>query len=220
MVNAREKAAIRSALTECEPEFKHVNHYWDKQRNTVVAKILPGEFYMTSDSVLISTTLGSCISACIWDVKANVGGMNHFMLPATDKNANEVDWGQRGLASDATRYGNFAMEHLINMLLKQGGLRKNLRAKVFGGGQVLKKVSDIGERNTAFVFDYLKTERIEVISQDVGSIYPRKVLFDPLTGRAFVKKLDNLHNDTIAQRERDYRSRINHEVVEGDVELF
>ncbi|REL29771.1 chemoreceptor glutamine deamidase CheD [Thalassotalea euphylliae] len=220
MVNAHEKSALRSALAHCASEFKHVNHYWDKQRNTVVAKILPGEFYMTSDEVLISTTLGSCISACIWDEQAQVGGMNHFMLPATDKNADEVDWGQRGLASDATRYGNFAMEHLINMLLKQGGLRRNLKAKVFGGGKVLKKMSDIGERNTAFVFDYLKTERIEVINHDVGSIYPRKVMFDPLTGRAFVKRLDNLHNDTIAQRESDYRTRIDHEVVEGDVELF
>ncbi|REL26584.1 chemoreceptor glutamine deamidase CheD [Thalassotalea euphylliae] len=220
MVTRQEQIAVKSALARCAPDFKHVNHYWDKQRDTVVAKILPGEFYMTSDPILISTTLGSCISACIWDERTKVGGMNHFMLPATDKNAHEVDWGQRGLASDATRYGNFAMEHLINTLLKHGAQRRNLRAKVFGGGKVLKKMSDIGERNTAFVFNYLSIERIEVVKHDVGSIYPRKVIFDPITGRAFVKLLDNLHNDTIAQRERDYRTRIDHESVEGDVELF
>lgn len=211
---------VRSVVTRCLPEFKHVNHYWDVHRQKVVAKILPGEFYMTSSEMAISTTLGSCIAACIWDEKSGVGGMNHFMLPATDKEAEDVNWGQRGLASDATRYGNFAMEHLINMVLKHGGYKNNLKAKVFGGGKVLQKMSDVGERNINFVFDYLNYEKIDIVKQDVGSIFPRKVIFEPITGRAFVKKLDNLHNDTIAQRETDYKDRIDHESVEGDVELF
>lgn len=146
--------------------------------------------------------------------------MNHFMLPLTEKVADEVDWGRRGLASDATRYGNFAMEHLINTILKNGGYRNNLKAKVFGGGKVLKNMSDVGDRNIDFVFDYLDTEKIRVVKHDVGSIYPRKVMFEPLTGRAFVKRIDNLHNDTIAKREIDYRTRIKAESVDGDVELF
>ncbi|NMP31379.1 chemoreceptor glutamine deamidase CheD [Thalassotalea sp. M1531] len=220
MVTKKHQLQVRAVIAKCLPEFKHVNHYWDAQRKMVVAKILPGEFYMTSTPVAISTTLGSCIAACIWDDRSGIGGMNHFMLPETDKNAHEVNWGSRGLASDATRYGNFAMEHLINMVLKNGGYKNSLKAKVFGGGKVLKKMSDVGERNIDFVFDYLETEQIEIVKHDVGSIFPRKVLFEPTTGKAFVKRLNNLHNDTIARREVDYRNKIDNESVEGDVELF
>ena len=146
--------------------------------------------------------------------------MNHFMLPLTDKEADEVNWGQRGKASDATRYGNFAMEHLINMILKNGGRRVNLRAKVFGGGKVLKQMSDVGERNIDFVLKYLDLENIKIESSDLGSIYPRKVIFEPATGKAFVKKLDNLHNDTILKRETNYQRSIDTKAVEGEVELF
>ncbi|WP_448568488.1 chemoreceptor glutamine deamidase CheD [Thalassotalea ganghwensis] len=211
---------VSYVLSHCLNEFTHVNHYWDKQRETVVAKILPGEFYMTKQNVTIATTLGSCISACIWDDKSHIGGMNHFMLPLTDKDAQDVNWGQRGKASDATRYGNFAMEHLINMILKHGGRRINLRAKVFGGGRVLKQMSDVGERNIDFVLKYLELENIAIESSDLGSVYPRKVLFEPTTGKAYVKRLDNLHNDTILEREKDYRRSIDTQAVEGDVELF
>ena len=107
---------VKYALKHCLPEFSHINHYWDEQRQCVVAKILPGEFYMTRGAISIATTLGSCISACIWDDVTGIGGMNHFMLPATDKDVTDVNWGQRGLVTDATRYGNYAMEHLINIL--------------------------------------------------------------------------------------------------------
>ncbi|GHF93345.1 chemoreceptor glutamine deamidase CheD [Thalassotalea marina] len=211
---------VQDCLTTCLPEFNHINHYWDRHRNIVVAKILPGEFYATREHVLIATTLGSCISACIWDDRIGIGGMNHFMLPITDKEAHLVDWGQRGLATDATRYGNFAMEHLINTILKNGGRRINLKAKVFGGGKVLKNMSDVGERNIKFCLHYLEEENIEIVSSDLGSVYPRKVIFEPFSGKALVKRLDNLHNDTIVKREKDYRSSIDSEQVDGDIELF
>lgn len=205
---------------KCLPEFSHVNHYWDRQKKVVVAKILPGEFYMTSQNVGIATTLGSCVSACIWDEKMGLGGMNHFMLPLTTQEAHEVNWGQRGLNSDATRYGNFAMEHLINMILIHGGRKKSLQAKVFGGGKVMKNMSNVGNKNIDFVLSYLDTENIPITSQDLGSEYPRKVLFDPSTGRVFVKRLKNLHNDTIVKRERDYETSIESKPVDGDIELF
>lgn len=211
---------VQQCVIHCLPEFEHINHYWDKHRETVVAKILPGEFYMTQDNVMIATTLGSCISACIWDCKVGIGGMNHFMLPLTDKEAHNVDWGKRGQASDATRYGNFAMEHLVNTILKHGGRRVNLRAKVFGGGKVLKQMSDIGQKNITFVLSYLEKENINIVGSDIGSFYPRKVLFNPKNGRVFVKKLDNLHNDTIVKRETNYRSSIDTKPVDGDIELF
>ncbi|MDG1751686.1 MAG: chemoreceptor glutamine deamidase CheD [Thalassotalea sp.] len=211
---------VKECLKHCLTEFTHVNHYWDEQRQLVVAKILPGEFYMTKHDVAIATTLGSCISACIWDTKVGIGGMNHFMLPLTDKEVHEVDWGKRGMASDATRYGNFAMEHLVNLILKNGGRRVNLRAKVFGGGKVLKQMSDVGQRNIDFALRYLEDENIQLVGSDIGSIFPRKVIFEPMTGKAFVKKLDNLHNDTIVKRESDYRSSIDKASIEGDIELF
>ena len=114
---------VTQCVNDCLPEFLHINHYWDNDRQMVIAKILPGEFYMTRDNVAIATTLGSCVSACIWDVRTGVGGMNHFMLPITNKEAHEVNWGQRDKTTDATRYGNFAMEHLINIILRSGGRR-------------------------------------------------------------------------------------------------
>ena len=215
-----EHPMVQACMAKCLPEFTHINHYWDKQRNIVVAKILPGEFYMTSDNIAIATTLGSCISACIWDTHSGVGGMNHFMLPLTNKEAHEVDWGSRGLMTDATRYGNFAMEHLINMVLKYGGRKVNLRAKVFGGGKVLQQMSDVGQKNINFVLAYLKAENIHIESSDLGSTYPRKVIFEPRTGRALVKRLTTLHNDTITNREKDYQHKIDHTPVGGDIELF
>ncbi len=211
---------VQACLAKCLPEFSHINHYWDKQRNIVVAKILPGEFYMTSGKVAIATTLGSCVSACIWDNRINIGGMNHFMLPATKKEIHEINWACRDKESDATRYGNFAMEHLINEILKSGGRRENLRAKIFGGGKVLRQMFDVGQRNIEFVFDYLAQEGITVESADVGYTYPRKVLFVPQNGRAFVKRLDTLHNDTIVKREKNYSSDINTKSVDGAVDIF
>lgn len=207
-------------MKQCMPEFMKINHYWDNQRGMVVAKILPGEFYMTTQDVAIATTLGSCISACIWDPRSKIGGMNHFMLPITNKGAHEVTWGQQDKAADATRYGNFAMEHLINTILRSGGRRINLRAKVFGGGKVLNQMSDVGKRNIDFALTYLEQENITIESSDVGDTFPRKVIFEPFSGRAFVKRLDNLHNDTIIQRETSYRTDIIEKDVSGDVELF
>jgi len=211
---------VAECQSKCLPEFDHVNHFWDRQKQVVIAKILPGEFYMTSQHMIIATTLGSCVSACIWDPMIGLGGMNHFMLPLTTQEVHEVNWGKRGMISDATRYGNFAMEHLINMILVHGGRRKNLRAKVFGGGKVMKKMSNIGSKNSAFVLEYLKTENIPIESQDLGDEYPRKVLFEPNTGRVFVKRINNLHNDTIFKREKEYETRIENKPVDGDIELF
>ena len=207
-------------MTQCLPEFMQVNHYWDKQRQMVVAKILPGEFYMTTKNVAIATTLGSCISACIWDDRSHIGGMNHFMLPITNKEAHEVNWGQRGKTTDATRYGNFAMEHLINAILRSGGRKINLRAKLFGGAKVFKQMSDVGQKNIDFALAYLEQEEIVIESSDTGDFSPRKVIFEPCSGRVFIKRLDNLHNDTIIRREKDYSSQIYQKEVSGDVELF
>lgn len=198
--------------------FEHINRFWDRRQNRVVAKILPGEFYVSTQDEVIATTLGSCISACIWDDKLGVGGMNHFMLPVTDKAAHHVSWGS---TSSATRYGNYAMEHLINEVLKNGGKRINLKAKVFGGGNVVAGMGNVGHNNATFVVEYLSMENIPLISSDLELEYPRKVQFEPKSGRALVKRLKSLHNTTIQTREYSYRREIEQQQnVGGDVELF
>ena len=191
------------------------NLYFDRIFDIDAAKILPGEYYVTRRDMLLVTTLGSCVAACIRDKTSGVGGMNHFMLP---ENAQD----QGGWGASSTRYGTYAMEMLINQLLKLGARRENLEAKLFGGGAVIKQMSsaNVGERNAKFGLEYLKTEGIPVVAKDLLDIYPRKVYFFPATGKVMVKKLRNMHNDTIAVREREYSSRLVESKVEGDIELF
>lgn len=155
-------------------------------------KVLPGEYFVSSVDLMIMTVLGSCIAACIWDGRVRAGGMNHFMLPEGD-----------GLEGGG-RYGSYAMELLINKLLKSGARRENMQAKIFGGAQVMAGFTsmNVGERNTRFVLDYLATERIPVVSQDVLDIHPRKVCFFPVTGKALVKRLAHAHPETLAVEER------------------
>jgi chemotaxis protein CheD len=190
------------------------NVYYDRTFDCDAAKILPGEYYYTAKDMLIVTVLGSCVSACIRDRTRALGGMNHFMLPDGGEPGNPV--------SASMRYGTYAMEVLINDLLKSGARRENLEAKVFGGGAVLRGFSamNVGERNATFVINFLKTERIPVVAEDLNDIYPRKVYFFPRTGKVLVKKLMQTHNDTLAKRELDYASRLKVTPVSGAVDLF
>jgi chemotaxis protein CheD len=198
--------------------FEHVNRYWDRERELVAAKILPGEYYVTHQNELITTVLGSCVSACIRDKESGIGGMNHFMLPQT--NADKFNKGSEAIVGIATRYGNYAMEHLINTILSNGGKRKNLEVKVFGGGKIIPALTDVGMKNINFVLAYLDQEGLKLLSQDLGDIYPRKVVYFPRTGKVSMKKIQDLHNDTIIQRERQYITSLKSAPVVGDVELF
>jgi chemotaxis protein CheD len=198
--------------------FGHVNRYWDRDREIIAAKILPGEYYVTQENELITTVLGSCVSACIRDKESGIGGMNHFMLP--ESNPGKLKQGSEAIVGIATRYGNYAMEHLINTILSNGGKRKNLEVKVFGGGKILPTLTDIGMKNIGFVLDYIDQEGLKLLSHDLGDIYPRKVIYFPQTGKVGMKKIQDLHNDTIAQRERQYFNSLKNAHVEGNVELF
>lgn len=191
------------------------NLYFDRTFNSEAAKILPGEYYVTRRDMLLVTTLGSCIAACIRDKTNGIGGMNHFMLP---ENTQE----QAGWGAVSTRYGTYAMEMLINQLLKLGARRQNLEAKLFGGGAVIKHMSttNVGERNARFGINYLEAEGISLCAQDLLDTYPRKVYYFPKSGKVLVKKLRILHNDTIFSREREYRSRLLESRMEGEIELF
>ena len=189
--------------------------YFDPHFSMAAAKILPGQYYVTARDMVIVTVLGSCVAACIRDPVQKVGGMNHFMLP-------DLHLGDLDTVSAPARYGSYAMELLINHVIKAGGQRDRLQAKVFGGGQVLAgfTVSNIGEQNAEFVESYLRKEGIDIIARDLLDIYPRKVYFFPSSGRVMVKRLKSAHNDTIIQREREYVSRLSKDKVSGDVDLF
>lgn len=199
--------------------FEHVNRYWDKRMNVPAAKIMPGECYVSRSGEMIVTVLGSCVAACIRDKQLGIGGMNHFMLPQESAFSTD-NWG--GQASHALRYGNWAMEYLINAILKLGGTRRNLEVKVFGGGNVMRNMSDIGERNVEFVMRYLYEENFDVAAKDVGTVYPRKVLYFPDTGAVKVRKLVEVTNDTLIERERQYGRGLVEQSAQdsGDVELF
>lgn len=189
-----------------EARFFYRDHHFKHD----AVKVLPGEYFVTTDELVVTTVLGSCIAACIWDPRVRVGGMNHFMLP---------DGGN----DSSGRYGSYAMELLINEMIKLGARRETMQAKVFGGGQVMHTFTtmNVGERNTQFVLDYLQTERIAVISRDVLDIHPRKVCYFPATGKAMVKRLAHSHPETLETQERKGSAAI---VVKatagGSVDLF
>ena len=190
-----------------EASFFYFDHHF--QHNAV--KVLPGEYFVARERLTIVTVLGSCIAACLWDSRACVGGMNHFMLP------------EGGSADTSGRYGSYAMELLINEMMKQGARRETLQAKIFGGGQVMHNFTtlNVGERNTRFVQDYLATERIPIVSEDVLDIHPRKVVFFPVTGKVMVKRLAHAHPEVLEQETvRGSAARVAQANRGGSVDLF
>ena len=200
-------ALRRQARKPGEASFFFFDHHFQSD----AVKVLPGEYFVANSEIVIMTVLGSCIAACIWDQKAGVGGMNHFMLPDGD-------------SSDTSgRYGSYAMELLINEMIKLGARRESMQAKVFGGGQVMAGFTtmNVGERNTKFVLDYLHTERITVVSKDVMDIYPRKVCFFPTSGKAMVKRLAHSHPESLESTERKGNAAaLAKNTAGGSVDLF
>jgi chemotaxis protein CheD len=199
------------------PQFEHIRRSWDAQEGLPVAKILPGEYYVTRHDEMIFTVLGSCVSACVRERKLGVGGMNHFMLPLDRSNGTSA-WGG-GDVSSATRYGNVAMERLINDILKLGGKRENLEFKVVGGGKVLDMAMDVGGRNADFVRGYLKTEGFLISGEDLGDRYARKLYYSPATGKVRVKRLASTGNRAVFEREQ-LLAPTTQQVESGSVELF
>lgn len=191
-----------------EASFFYFDHHF--QYNAV--KVLPGEYFVTGENIVICTVLGSCIAACLWDRTLNIGGMNHFMLPEGDS------------TDISGRYGSYAMEVLINEMIKLGARRETMQAKVFGGGQVMANFTtmNVGERNTDFVVQYLQTERIPIVSEDVLDIYPRKVVYFPATGKAMVKRLAHAHPEALVEQERSRGSaaQLAKTNAGGSVDLF
>jgi chemotaxis protein CheD len=199
------------------PQFGHIRRTWDADLGVSVAKLLPGDYYVTRHNEAIFTVLGSCVSACVRERKLGIGGMNHFMLPL-DRSGGTSAWAEN-LVSSATRYGNVAMERLINDIMTLGGQRANLEFKVIGGGKVLDMALDVGGRNAEFVREYLKTEGFLISAEDLGDVFARKVYYSPATGKVRVKRLTSTVNRAVFEREREF-APTNAQVDSGSVELF
>ncbi len=197
--------------------FSHIRRMRDSRFPYEIASILPGEFFVSKDPMVVYTVLGSCISACIRDPIAGVGGMNHFMLPAPKTHSSGDAWG-----GESTRYGSFAMEQLINEILKRGGMKSRLEIKLFGAGKIYEGNIDVGARNTEWVLQFLKNEGYTLAKSDLGDVFPRKVYYFTDSGRVLMKKIERIKNRTIQDREHDYERRLEAEQSQpqGDITLF
>ncbi len=197
------------------PGFEHIKHYWDSQHAIYTVRIMPGEFYVSTANEMITTVLGSCVSACIRDTKTGVGGMNHFMLPEGEKCPTSG-----ACLSTSARYGSYAMEQMINTILANGGQRERLEVKLFGGSRVLKTLHDVGTRNIEFVRTFLEMEMLTVENEDLGGLHPRKVLYFPATGRVLMRHLPISQDDEVGQRELQYKRSLDATPITGAIDLF
>ena len=184
-----------------------MNKHYDPHFQKDIITIHPGEYYTSKDDIYIATVLGSCISVALYDIKQGFGGMNHFMLPKSNRD-------EPLSSEDEGRFGNFAMELLINDMINKGSSKQSLRAKVFGGGNVLdagnSQMNMTGINNINFALNYLKAENIPIIVNDTGGIFPRKIYFNPLTSKVYLKRIQKIGQsvEQIKQRELEYKLQL------------
>jgi chemotaxis protein CheD len=211
------RATADNGLPEALPGFEHVRRYRDVVRGVIIAKLLPGDFYVTYQDEVLDTVLGSCVAACIRSPRLRMGGMNHFMLPRPSGTGADTWDDVRGRA---TRYGLASMERLINRILSSGATRGELEVKVFGGARVLAAMTDIGDHNVSFVREFLKNEGLKVLAEDVGDICPRHVQFFPNTGKVRVRHLGAGQKSGVASREEKFLQVLDKQPVSGEIDLF
>jgi chemotaxis protein CheD len=205
--------AVKAVLRPL-PGFEGVRRYRN-HKGELIAKLLPGDYYVTCQDEVLDTVLGSCVSACIRNPRLKIGGMNHFMLPRPG-GAGKDAWSD--VAGQATRYGAASMEQLINRILKAGGTRADLEVKIFGGGRVMHGLSDVGQNNVAFVRDFLKQEGLKIVSEDVGDTCPRHIQYFPMSGRVRVRHLSR--QDEVVGAEQRYLKGLEKAPVAGEIDLF
>ncbi len=189
---------------------------FDQKYKLEVVELYPGELHATNTSRIISTVLGSCVAVALRDAGAGIAGMNHFMLPGRLEH-------EQIYLSKSGKYGMYAMELLINEMIKLGARKKSLVAKVFGGGMVLMglvgSASGVPQSNVSFAMKYLAAESIPVASSDVGGFSGRKVLFFTQDAKALVKKLTPAEKAPVEKEELDYLSHLRKE-KKGEIVLF
>lgn len=179
-----------------------------------IVKLFSGDCYVTDKPKhLLVTILGSCVSACIRDPIAGIGGMNHFLLP----HGEHRDFDH---VNEATRYGAYAMEQLINGIISKGGVKSRLEVKVFGGGNVIKSNTLIGDRNVQFVREFLRKEGLLITGSDLGGTYPRRIHYYPDTGKVMMRNLRRQEDMKVIEEERQFAAALEKKPVEGEVDLF
>jgi chemotaxis protein CheD len=184
-------------------------------RPVKVTTLYSGDYYVTGQpGEMIVTILGSCVAACMHDPVARVGGMNHFLLPEAAPSVDTSD------PQESTRYGAFAMEQLINGILKLGGVKKRLEVKVFGGANVTSSSAMIGSKNVAFVKEFLRKEGLSIDSSDLGEDYPRRLRYYPDTGKVMLLKLRRRADMAVVDEEKKFAESLKNKPVEGGIELF
>ncbi|MCA0400624.1 MAG: chemoreceptor glutamine deamidase CheD [Proteobacteria bacterium] len=177
-------------------------------------RVLPGDFYVTGEKdQTIVTVLGSCVAACIRNPATGFGGLNHFMLP-------ESDTDQWNGASRALRYGNFAMEALINAVLKSGCARSDLEVKLFGGANLHGSKVGVGAKNAAFARHYIEAEGLHLVSSDLGGDFGRRIHFNPVTGKVQRLLLKDRDQGAVVRAESRYGRELVVEDVGGGIDLF
>lgn len=197
-------------------ETKRADGYFDEILGYHLVPVIAGNCNWTRASdIAFSTTLGSCLSVCAYDKAANVGGMNHFLLPQAGESEDKK-------FSESFRYGSAAIESLLNVLFSHGAAKNGLTIKIFGGANVLKNASrDIGQKNLQFTKNFFTRENLRIESEDVGGFCGRRVIFHPLTGKVFLKNIgDNSEIAQISQKELSILDKVTKEKEGNDVELF
>lgn len=176
--------------------------------------VVQGEQHVETDpNAMMTTILGSCIAACMWDPVRGIGGMNHFLLPGEDNQTTDS-----GSSGNSARYGVHAMELLVNALLRRGARRDNLQAKLFGGGRMIRGLTDIGEMNATFAERFLQSESIPVVGGSLRGNQGRRIQFWPVSGRA---RQVLLRPDTLTIFQTEYQVSASKAPSQtGDIELF
>lgn len=182
--------------------------YYDKRFSIDAVKLLPGQYFVTTQDKMLVTVLGSCVAACLYDPETGIGGMNHFMLPAVLRPDQQT-------AKTFTKYGVFAMQKLLETLTRMGAKPANFEAKVFGGGHVMEGFAscDVGTQNARFIEQFMATNEIPIVSRDLYQDYARKVYFLPQTGEVQMRRIRRLNNTTIIEREKAHRISLSRRVV-------
>lgn len=187
--------------------------YWNPRRRHWCVRLGTGACYVTDDDDILTTVLGSCVAACVHDPVRRIGGMNHFLLPFIEHELHEEE-------GQSTRYGVYAMELLVNEVMKAGGRRADLQVKVFGGAGLVSGGGDSGRRNIDFVHQYLLTEGLQLVAADVGDMWPRRLEYHPRSGRARARRLQAVAAPRVSELERRYLRELERTSFEGDIELF
>ncbi|MCG8570047.1 MAG: hypothetical protein MJB14_07880 [Spirochaetes bacterium] len=193
-----------------------MHKFFDNKFNKLIVNLSPGEYHVTEDDIIVQTLLGSCVSVCLYSDYQDLVGMNHFMLPET---TDPEKMGQ----STSGRYGMFAMEVLINTFIKKGINKNHLKAKVFGGGNVIDRLrhdDGVASNNIKFIINFLEDEKIPMISSHLGGSKARKILFFSRSRKVLLKEISSTEREKTLAAEEKYHDKLESNTKKSNVIFF